>query len=148
MIDRRHVGKKLPVAALEIEAGRLRQFARAIGETDPVYTDLAAARAAGYRSLPVPPTFLIAGELEADTVRAALVEMGVDIERILHGEQRFTYLGAICAGDTVAFESRFSDIYGKRNGALEFIVKETNVTNQHGARVAEMRSVIVVRGGR
>jgi acyl dehydratase len=148
MIDRRHVGKKLPAATLEVEAGRLRQFARAIGETDPVYTDEAAARAAGYRSLPAPPTFLIAGELEADTVRAALVEMGVDIERILHGEQRFTYLGAICAGDTIAFESSFSDIYGKRNGALEFIVKETAVTNQHGERVAEMRSVIVVRGGR
>ena len=145
MIDRKHVGRKLPVAVLAIEAGRLRQFARAIGETNPIYTDEVAARAAGYRSLPAPPTFLIAGELEADTVRAALVDMGVDVARILHGEQQFTYDAPVCAGDSVAFASTFGDIYGKRNGALEFIVKETMVTNQHGMRVATMRSVIVVR---
>jgi acyl dehydratase len=147
MIDRRHVGKRLPPATLTIEKGRLAFFARAIGESDPIYTDDEAARAAGYPAVPAPPTFLVAGELDADTVRIALVEIGVDISRILHGEQHFTYYAPICAGDTVRFESTFSDIYGKRNGALEFIVKETTVTNQHGAKVADMRSVIVVRGG-
>jgi len=146
VIDRRHIGKQLAPAVLEIEKGRLRFFAQAIGETNPIYTDEAAARAAGYRSLPAPPTFVIAGELDADTVRAALVEIGVDIARILHGEQRFTYHAPVCAGDTVTFDSRFSDIYGRRSGALEFIVKETTVTNQHGTKVADMRSVIVVRG--
>jgi acyl dehydratase len=147
MIDRRHIGKALPRATLTIEAGRLRFFAKAIGETNPIYTDEEAARAAGYPALPAPPTFLNSGELDADTVRAALVEIGVDISHILHGEQQFTYHAPICAGDTLSFESRFSDIYGRRNGALEFIVKDTTVTNQHGTKVADMRSVIVVRGG-
>ena len=45
--------------------GRLRFFAKAIGETDPVYTDDAAARDAGYPDLPAPPTFLFAAELDA-----------------------------------------------------------------------------------
>jgi acyl dehydratase len=146
VIDRKHIGKRLAPAVLEIEKGRLRFFAQAIGETNLIYTDEAAARAAGYPALPAPPTFIIAGELDADTVRKALVEIGVDIARILHGEQCFTYHAPVCAGDTVTFDSRFSDIYGRRNGALEFIVKETVVTNQHGAKVADMRSVIVVRG--
>jgi acyl dehydratase len=146
MIDRKHIGRKLAPAVLEIEKGRLRFFAQAIGEADPIYTDEAAARAAGYPSLPAPPTFLIAGELDANTIVAALAEMGVAVERLLHGEQRYTYYAAVCAGDTIRFESTFSDIYGKRNGALEFIVKETTVTNQHGTKVADMRSVIVVRG--
>jgi acyl dehydratase len=147
VIDRKHIGKKLAPAVLEIEKGRLRFFAQAIGETDPIYTDEGAARAAGYPSLPAPPTFLIAGELDANTIVAALAEMGVAVEQLLHGEQRYTYYGAVCAGDTITFESTFSDIYGRRNGALEFIVKDTTATNQHGTKVADMRSIIVVRGG-
>jgi acyl dehydratase len=146
MIDRRHIGKTLAPATLEVEKGRLRFFAEAIGETNPIYTDEAAAQAAGYPSLPAPPTFIMAGELDADTIRTALVEMGVDINRILHGEQQFTFHAPVCAGDTITFASTFSDIYGRRNGGLEFIVKETTMTNQHGAKVADARSVIVVRG--
>jgi acyl dehydratase len=145
MIDRKLVGKALPPAVLEIEKGRLRFFARAIGETDPVYTDEGAARAAGYESLPAPPTFIFAAELDANTLLPALKDLGVNLSRILHGEQQFTYFAPICAGDTVSVASQFTDIYDKKNGALEFIVKESVVTNQHGLRVAQMRSVIVVR---
>lgn len=145
MIDRKHIGKILPPAVLEIEKGRLRFFAKAIGETDPVYTDEAAAQAAGYPSLPAPPTFIFAAELDAGTLMPALIEMGVNLPRILHGEQQFTYLAPVCAGDTITVQSRISDIYDKKNGALEFLVKDSTVTNQHGKQVAQMRSVIVVR---
>ena len=145
MIDRKHIGTALPKATLEIEKGRLRFFAKAIGETDPIYTDEAAAKAAGYSTLPAPPTFIFAAELDADTALAALKDMGVSLARILHGEQQFTYFAPVCAGDTIAVDSKFTDIYDKKNGALEFVVKESSVTNQHGKRVAEMRSVIVVR---
>jgi acyl dehydratase len=145
MIDRKNIGRILPKAVLEIETGRLRFFAKAIGETHPVYTDEAAAKAAGYPSLPAPPTFIFAGELDANTLVPALKEMGVNLDRILHGEQQFTYFAPVCAGDTISVESTFTDIYDKKNGALEFLVKESVVTNQHGAKVAEMRSVVVVR---
>jgi acyl dehydratase len=145
MIDRSHIGRKLPPATLEIEKGRLRFFAKAIGETDPIYTDEAAAKAAGYPSLPAPPTFIFAAELDADTVLPVLRELGVDLRRILHGEQQFTYLAPVCAGDTITVVSQITDIYDKKNGALEFLVKDSSVTNQHGKPVAKMRSVIVVR---
>jgi acyl dehydratase len=145
MIDKKHISKKLPPAVLEIEKGRLRFFAKAIGETNPIYTDEVAARAAGYPSLPAPPTFIFTAELDADTMIPAMVEMGVNLQRILHGEQQFTYLAPVCAGDTITVESTISDIYDKKNGALEFIVKDSVVTNQHGTRVADVRSIIVVR---
>jgi acyl dehydratase len=51
------------------------------------------------------------------------------------------------AGDRLDFEQRIADIYDKKNGALEFVVRETRVTNQHGALVAELRGVTVVRNG-
>ena len=42
----------------EVTTTSVRAFARGVGYTDPVYFDEAAARAAGYRSLPCPPTYL------------------------------------------------------------------------------------------
>ncbi len=145
MIDRKYIGMALPKATLEIEKGRLRFFAKAIGETDPIYTDEAAAKAAGYASLPAPPTFIFAAELDAGTLMPALIDMGVNLNRILHGEQQFTYLASVCAGDTITVESKFTDIYDKKNGALEFLVKESEATNQNGVKVAEIRSVVVIR---
>jgi acyl dehydratase len=146
MIDRRHIGMSLRPTVLDIERGRLRFFAQAIGETDPVYLDETAARAAGYPDLPAPPTFLFAGELDGQSITSMLDALGVPLGRILHGEQEFTYFAPVCAGDTVTVESRISDIYAKKGGALEFIVKDSAVTNQHGVKVAAMRSIIVVRG--
>lgn len=145
MIDRKYIGTELPKAVLEIEKGRLRFFAKAIGETDPIYTDETAAKAAGYPSLPAPPTFIYAAELDAGTLEPAMKALGIDLTRTLHGEQHFTYHGPICAGDTITVESKITDIYDRKNGALEFVVRESVVTNQQGKRVAEMRNVLVVR---
>jgi acyl dehydratase len=74
-----------------------------------------------------------------------MVEMGVDLRNILHGEQQFTYLAPVCAGDTVTVASTITDIYDKKNGALEFLVKESSITNQHGTLVAKVRAVVVIR---
>jgi acyl dehydratase len=145
MIDKKHIGKVLPEAVLEIEKGRLKFFAKAIGETNPIYFDERAAREAGHAALPVPPTFIFAAELDANTLMPALIEMEVNLQRVLHGEQSFTYCAPIHAGDTITVSSRISDIYEKKGGALEFIVKDSMVTNQRGKKVAEMRTVVAVR---
>ena len=145
MIDRAHVGRHLGASVLPLERSRLRFFAKAIGETDPVYTDEAAARAAGYADLPAPPTFLFAAELDSGATDRMLDELGVPITRILHGEQGFSYHRAACAGDVVTVDSTLTDIYAKKGGALEFIVRESRASNQRGELVAELRTVIVVR---
>ena len=67
------------------------------------------------------------------------------LNKLLHGEQGFIYHGAVCAGDTVTVQSRIEDIYDKKNGALEFIVKSSRAINQDDALVAEMRTVLVCR---
>ena len=145
MIDRKWIGHELPVVQTTISRERLRFFAKAIGETNPLYTDIAAARAAGYEDLPAPPTFLMSAELDAGTVEALLANLQVPIARVLHGEQGFTYHRQVCAGDTVIVSSRIEDIYAKKNGALEFIVKSAHVHDQRDELVAEIRSVIIVR---
>lgn len=145
MIDTKYIGRQLPTSYFEIEKGRLRFFAKAIGETRPEYIDEAAAKAAGYRSLPVPLTFLMSAELDAGTLFSLLDELHIPLGKILHGEQSFTYLAPVCAGDVLKVDSHIANIYSKKGGALDFIVKDSVLTNQDGIRVSEARSVIVVR---
>ena len=145
MIDRRFIGHVMPAFSAEVEKGRLRFFAKATGQTDPVYSDEAAARAAGCPSLPVPPTLLFCLEMEAPDPAAIRNLLGMDYRTLLHGEQGFTYHRMAFAGDTLHFEQRIDDIYEKKGGALEFVVRKTRVTNQRGEDVAELRAVTVIR---
>lgn len=145
MIDRKFIGYTLKPSVLSIDRTRLQFFAKAIGEKDPVYVDPAAARAAGYADLPVPPTFLFAAELDSGATDQLLVDLGIPLAKLLHGEQSFRYRQPICAGDTVTVQSTITDIYDKKGGKLEFAVKESRVTNQQGDLVAELRTVLVVR---
>lgn len=145
MIDRKWIGLELPEAVLDLERGRMKFFAKVIGATDPVYHDESAARAAGHPDLPALPTFIFAAELDTGIMNATLEHLGVDIGRILHGEQSFAYRRMAYAGERLSVSSRIADIYEKKGGALEFIVKETAARNAHGEPVADMRSVIVVR---
>jgi len=83
-IDRSAVGRELPGPTLLITRSRLRNFAAATGQTDPVYTDLDAARRAGHRDLPVPPTFLFGVDLEGPEPLTFLADLGVDLRTVLH----------------------------------------------------------------
>jgi acyl dehydratase len=145
MIDRRWIGHHLGRSVLAIERSRLRFFAKAIGESDPVYTDEDVARAAGYVDLPAPPTFLFAAELDSGATDRMLADLEVPIASILHGEQGFTYHRTACAGDVVTVESTITDLYVKKGGALQFIVKASRAVNQRDELIAELRTVIVVR---
>lgn len=145
MIDRKWIGHSLPTSVFPVERSRLRFFAKAIGETNPVYVDERAARAAGHPDLPAPPTFLFTAEMDSDLKMQWLQEAQVPLGKVLHGEQSFTSHRMVFAGDTVNVTTQISDIYDKKNGALEFIVMDTNVVNQRGEQVAESRGVIVVR---
>lgn len=145
MIDKKHIGLKSTSLRVEVEKGRLRFFAKAIGETDPIYTDEDAAKAAGYAALPAPPTFAFCLEMEKPNPFEDLETMGIDLGKVLHAEQNFNYHAPICAGDSLTFETRVSDIYVKKGGALEFVVQDSRVNNQTGTLVAELRRVIMVR---
>lgn len=144
-LDPSVIGTTLPAVTATMERGRLRAFAKATGQTDPAFTDPDAARSAGHRDLPVPPTFLFAIELEQPDPFAYLASIGVDLRRVLHGEQRFDYHRVAVAGETLTAQSTIVDAYSKRGGALDFIVKKTAVTDEAGEPVADLTSVIVVR---
>ncbi|HWF00108.1 MAG TPA: MaoC family dehydratase N-terminal domain-containing protein [Caulobacteraceae bacterium] len=147
MLDRSVIGAQSRPRSIAVEAGQLRFFARAVGETNPIYFDDEAARTAGHAALPAPPTFLFCLASLAPDKDDVISRLGVDMGRVLHGEQSFTYGATIHAGDVVTLTTRVADIYEKRGGALDFIVQETLATNQDGHCVGSARTVIVVRNG-
>jgi acyl dehydratase len=144
-VDPGFIGTQLPATTLTVDAGRLRFFAKAIGETNPLYTDVDAAKAAGYADLPAPPTFLFSIELENPDQFRWVADLDIDPRFVLHGEQSFTYHSIAYAGDTLTATPRIVDIYSKKGGALEFIVKQTAVTRADGSAVADLETVMVVR---
>jgi hypothetical protein len=133
----------------EVTTTSVRGFARGVGYTDLVYYDEAAAKAAGYRSLPCPPTYLgtpvfIPGEC-SDTFSGPK-ESGPSLDHglpnLLDGGTETEYLADICAGDTLTVTSKVSDLStreGKSTGTMLIVTRETNVVNQDGVLVAIQR---------
>lgn len=147
MADKSLIGRVMSRGIADVEKGRLRFFAKATGETNPVYIDESAARDAGHPALPVPPTVLMCLNSGIGDVRANLEILQLDLGRILHAEQAFDYHRMAYAGDTLRFETKIADIYDKKGGALHFVVQATSVTNQNGEHVADLRSTLVERRG-
>ena len=127
-----------------MERGRLRFFAEAIGQTDPMFTDAASARAAGYPDIVVPPTFLFGVRLETADPFAWLTDLGIDVRFVLHGTQKFSYDALAFAGDTLALTARITDIFEKKQGALEFVVCESRITRD-GDPIATLTETLVIR---
>ncbi|UJC81272.1 MaoC family dehydratase [Rhodococcus erythropolis] len=144
-LDPSIVGTTSAGSTLLMTRSRLRAFARATGQTDPVYIDIDAARQAGHRDLPVPPTFIFGIDLEAPDPFAFVEELNIDLRAVLHGEQEFRYEAMAYAGDELTTSSRVVDVYSKKGGLLDFLVREITVVNQDGVAVATMRNSLVVQ---
>lgn len=143
-IDRAIVGYEQTVT-VDVERGRLRMFAQAVGETDPVFTDVEAARSAGHPDLPALPTALFGLELETSDTFEVLTRHGADLSSMLHGEQRFTYHRQVHAGQQVTFRTSFTDVYEKAGGALQFVARHTDVLDAGGDVVVELDNLAILR---
>jgi len=143
-IDPSLIGTRTDEFSTSAERGRLRFFAEATGQTDPRYSDLGAARAAGHPDLPIPPTFFFCLEMDNPNRGDFLAQLGVDVRTILHGGQKFTYHAPAHAGDVLTFWTEVTDVSSKKGGALQFIVRDTHV-GIAGKPVVTLTSTIVVR---
>jgi acyl dehydratase len=145
MLDTSHIGHEFTPFTVDIEKGRLKFFASAIGETNPIYSDEAAAQAAGYNTIPAPPTFMFSVDLDGPELLPMLKLLKMNIACVLHGSQEFEYFGQIYAGDRITQQSKILDMYDKKGGAMEFIVQESQYTNQNDELVGRALQTIVYR---
>ncbi len=140
-------GKEYPPFAVTVERGKIKEFARAIGDLSPFYLDDAVGRASEWGDIVAPPTFPITFRDENADTGVLLRDLGVDISRILHGEQEFEHFKPIRPGETYLCRSRITDVYEKsgRSGAMAFVVREMAVTDADNDIVCLVRSTTVVR---
>jgi len=145
MIDRKHIGHVFPAFRSTIEAGRIKLFCKAIGETARIHHDAIIARSSGYRDILAPLAFPTAIAMDNPNPRCIIELVDVDIGRVLHGEEQYEYFGPICVGDQITTELRITDIYDKKGGELEFIVTALTMCNQLSEQVCHVRRTLVIR---
>ncbi|OLC37458.1 MAG: hypothetical protein AUH81_06050 [Candidatus Rokubacteria bacterium 13_1_40CM_4_69_5] len=146
-INKGILGKEYPPYAVTVERGKIKEFARAIGDLNPFYLDDSVGRASPWGDVIAPPTFAISFRDEVADSSALLRDLGVDISRVLHGEQEFEIFRQLTPGQTYLCRTKVLDVYEKtgRSGPLAFVVRETAVTDRTNEIVATMRHVTVVR---
>jgi acyl dehydratase len=128
------VAKRYPTSIYAVGREQVREYAEAVGETDPVHLDLAAARAAGHADLVAPPMF--AAVYSRTAVAQALLdpEVGIDFSRMVHGAQEFEWDQLVIAGEEVATTASVRDI--SERAGMGFFVIETVSRNERGEPVS------------
>jgi acyl dehydratase len=138
------VGKAYPAVRYEVGREKLREFAIAVGETDPIYHDEAAARAAGHPDLPAVPTFAVVLSLRAGQVVYGDPELGLDYSRVVHGEQEFVHHRPIRAGDRLVATTTIDAV---RNVAgNDLLTTRVDLATEDGEAVCTATSMLVGRG--
>ncbi|PYN18418.1 MAG: MaoC family dehydratase [Candidatus Rokuibacteriota bacterium] len=141
------IGKEYPPYPFTVERGKIKEFARAIGDLNPCYLDDRVGAASEWGDLIAPPTFAVTFRDETADTGAMLRDLGTDVSRILHGEQEFELFRPLQPGQTYLCRARIVDIYEKsgRSGPMAFVVRETTITDRTNDVVAAMRHITIVR---
>jgi acyl dehydratase len=138
------IGKAYPPTLYAVGREKIREFALATGETNPLHLDLDAARGAGYRDLVAPPMFVVVFCGPAMGPPLFDPEVGIDFARMVHGGQEFRWGPLVVAGDEVTTEVRVKDVTERER--LAFFVFESVSTNQDGDTVCVGTWTNIVRG--
>jgi acyl dehydratase len=141
-----YLGKSFPpTEPYEVSREKLREFADAIGDLNPVYRSRAAAQAAGFADVIAPPTFPIVISMASSAEALADPGLNLNYAMVVHGEQRFEYSRPLLAGDVVTAQSTISSI--RDVGSLSMMTTSTEIRTVGGEHVCTAHSTIVERGG-
>ena len=139
------VGKTYSPHEYEVGREKIREYAYAVGEHDPIYHDPEAARAAGFRNVVAPPMFCVVYSARAMGPAILDPELGINLGLMVHGSQEFEWDEPVVAGDVITTQTTIKDLYEK--GGMEFYVWESESTNQRGEQVVKGTWTNIVRGG-
>ncbi|MGW1779063.1 FAS1-like dehydratase domain-containing protein [Streptomyces sp. NPDC002143] len=105
-LDQSFVGRSYPPTdPYEVGREKIREFAEAVGDANPVYTDPDAAKALGYADVIAPPTFVFSITFKAAGEVVRDPQLGLDYSRVVHGDQKFAYKRPVRAGDRLSVVS-------------------------------------------
>ena len=144
-LDQSFVGRKYPpTPPYEVGREKIREFADAIGDPNPVYRDPAAARALGHPDVIAPPTFPIVLSMRAGAQVVLDPDLGLDYSRVVHGEQRFVYTRPVRAGDRLTVTVSVESIRSAAGNDL--LTTRGDIATVDGEPVLTAYSTLVARG--
>jgi acyl dehydratase len=138
------VGKSYPPAVYAVGREKVREYAHAVGETNPLHLDVEAARAAGYADVVAPPMFAVVYSGPAVAPGIFDPDVGINFATMVHGGQEFEWGKPVVAGDEITTTATVKDI-SERNG-MGFYVFESVSRNQDGDVVCTGTWTNIVRG--
>ncbi|QQZ11285.1 FAS1-like dehydratase domain-containing protein [Heyndrickxia vini] len=145
MIQLDRTGLTFSIESFTIERSKIKEFALAIGDDNPIYYDFETAKRDGFSDIPIPPTFPTViemwGGIDFETI---IRELDLNPLMVLHGEQEYEYFSDIYAGDTISCLAKvISHVEKKR---MDFITIES-VYKRDEEVVLISRSNIIERKG-
>ena len=142
------VGVVIDRVSFPVEEGKVREFALAIGDPNPVYRDREAALAAGHPAIPAPPTFVVVAGHWRDQ-SAMVATLGLDIARVVVGETGWEYLRSIHVGDRLSAARVVESVTtrpGRRGGTMTMIAIVAEFRNQHDEVAVRQRDTVIEMG--
>ncbi|MGK5548019.1 FAS1-like dehydratase domain-containing protein [Streptomyces sp. URMC 127] len=143
-LDQSFVGRTYPATEpYEVGREKIREFAEAIGDTNPAYTDPEAAKALGHPDVIAPPTFVFSVTYRAAGAVVNDPQLGLDYSRVVHGDQKFAYARPVRAGDRLTVVSTIESI--KSLAGNDVLSIRGDVQDEHGEHVVTAHTTLVAR---
>lgn len=145
-LDPALVGHAYPRSEVyEVGRAKIREFADAIGDDNPMYRDVAAARAAGHPDVVAPPTFpvILFGRHSIEDI-AHDEKLGADYSRLVHGDMKFTYTRPVYAGDRITVTTHIAEVDVRMGN--DFLTLRAEIETEDGEPVVTALSQLVIRG--
>ncbi|MFF4952570.1 FAS1-like dehydratase domain-containing protein [Streptomyces chattanoogensis] len=143
-LDPSFVGRTYPPTdPYEVGREKIREFAEAIGDANPAYTDTEAAKALGHPDVIAPPTFVFAITFKDAGQVVGDPQLGLDYNRMVHGDQKFAYTRPVRAGDRLSVTSTIEAI--KSMAGNDIIDIRGDVHDAAGEHVVTAFTKLVVR---
>lgn len=133
-----------PTEPYVVSAAKIREFAQAVGASDPAHLDRSVARSRGYADVIAPPTFAVMIAQLCDRQLVADPSAGIDYSRVVHGEQTFVHHRPMTAGDEVVGVLHVDSVRGA--GGHTMLTTRSELATTAGEALCTAVSTIVVRG--
>ena len=144
-LDQAFVGRSYPpTAPYLVSREKVAEFANAIGDPNPAYLSVAAARELGHPDVVAPPTFAVVVTSRAQAQVMFDPALGLDYSKVVHGEQSFAYERPVVAGDRLVAVASVDAIRSAAGNDL--LTLRVEVSTEDGELVLTARSTVVARG--
>jgi acyl dehydratase len=143
-VNTQAIGKTYEPTTYAVGREKIKEYARAVGETNPIHLDVQAAREAGYDDVVAPPMFAVV--YSAPSVGPPIFDPEIELNFALmvHGGQEFQWGQLVVAGDEITTAASVKDI--SEADGRGYYVFESISTNQRGEQVCRGTWTYIVRG--